>query len=376
MKPKLTFDNLFNDNVAKSIINLLAEYKNIGLRSIEIQYSLENNNGELHKKEIEMNKKPLKDRNGEFENNLVKIKCKIPVEKLDYLEKNNRIVKGCIRHRSQLSYYLELLCVGDNNLGVIEKEGSYKKIKYFINNNVYKLSIIDMGKKNYDSFPIDKIKLIDKRIEGSSDIFVSHFLYGISDRLYKEIFDNKDRNKINENIKKIYSCIQEIENIKLDKFETEWKKKVENFIKKCKSNKIKICFKENYNRLISMFEIVASHFMTNDNRVDETKNKYDYFFHFGIPSKKASRNTHWIKKQISEAMEKYLKNYSKENMKSYLREWSLGFFDKNYNFSKSDVFDIINFGWNNREIFFSFKPYEVEYSMFTQKYPNIFDNKT
>jgi hypothetical protein len=142
MKTPITKKNMFKKEPTRSILNLIIEYKNIGLRPMFIRFALETEYATPEQ---------IKE-DSELARNVSRMK-KFFGDRLKRLHQTDRIAKGCINSREHLNYYLQLL---RRTLGVIEKKGEHKKVRYIIKQCYY-----NEGKRSLDITVLDHYSLTD-----------------------------------------------------------------------------------------------------------------------------------------------------------------------------------------------------------------------
>ncbi len=329
-------------------------YKEEGLPPRFIRYALQ----------IEYaSNKQIKD-DPELKRNITRMKTFFG-KRLESLEKNNVIKRGIIKNRGQLKYYLKLL--GEEDLDLIHKKGHGKGhdkgVKYFINDIAYKESLKNQNKESIDFFPSDKIKAF----QGKDDL-EKHIIYGLSDDLFKNIFNQNDRNLVMNNLKKIDIFLDEIYKIKEKRFFEERDKLIDILQRNTKSSKIKNILSEIKDHLYGIFfNYIALNLYEG---ADICTSKTLFFFVFGYPLKKEININQEIRirKNISDAMNKLFNLKDKKSVDSYLEEfcriWSKSFFYKDYDLSLGEIKELIQWGWDNKEFIKLAIPIEIAYSKF------------
>lgn len=219
-----------------SMLNLLDEYydKKEGLEAKDFRYALQ----EDYAKAEQIKKDP------QVKSNIEKIEKKLNKKRLDKLYKKGLIVKGSIRDRSHLNYYLGVLC----ELGIIEKNKKIAKItRYKINDNYYNSSF---RLKNIETIKMYHKKLIQV-VEKNNDKKRKHVLYGIS----KDFFNSTEEEKIKHHIKKIEKHIIEISKIKENKLENIFQRRIKKIVKDIDDKELKKILKNNKEILELLIEI-------------------------------------------------------------------------------------------------------------------------
>lgn len=372
MKPKITKQNLFENKTTQSILNLLLEYEKEGLRPIEIQYILENENGELHKKEKEMIKKSFKERDGEFESNISKIKERILEDKLYSLGEANRIIRGCISDRTQLNYHLKKL--GENEgIGVIRKDGNNKKTRYFIKKNAYNEGIRIQNKESLDIFPLDKIidfNIMYKNIYNKEFIHKKIILYGLSKKLFKNM--SEEKRCFDDLLNEIYQVFKKFENKYNELRKIENKKREKLFFKKTKSNRIKKILEDQHIDILGNFSFFVWVSKYDKNMVDLTKSKEHFILQFKYATGSKRKNISDLEDDCT--LVKFNRFVDSLSDKKYSVLWGKVFVHKNYYLTRKDIDEIVEWAWDNRDIFDMFFPGDFALSVYGSRKPNLLIN--
>jgi len=343
MKKPIDKDSVFENEITKSILNLLEIYYNEnGLRPVYIRYALDKNYREKQHKEPDP----------EFERNIDRIK-ELYEEKLKSFWEDKRILNDCIKSREQLYYYLRIL---ENELHAIEKIGQYKKTKYKITERFYK----ELNRReNFNALNLFSSVQI-KSYSNNSDWPSTSVLYGFSEKLLMKLGDK--RKKIDTFITQIEKNIKEIDNIKQDIIETEKKRILKDFLNETESAFLKDFLKQNGDDIFGIIYNVflnISDFSEKSIRENLLDSRYVYIssIKYGCTPHFNNNLDDFIKTQRI-----YKKSIDGLNEKEFCNLWSNMHFNKKYDFSKSDIEEIIEWGWQHRDTFKIFVPMSVAYS--------------
>lgn len=212
---------------------------------------------------------------------------------------------------------------------------------------------------NIKSFPIKPNEPTTQRI-----------LYGLSDEIYG-LFDDNDRKKIKANLDEIEKNIQEISILKMKAYNEETDRGVQEFLDNTKSNTIKSLLREDGFSFIGMFH--HSMVLNKNTPHDIYHSKDKFFYHFGLLTGKYSPSHVYVQKEILDFMRDYFfeggkyTNKSPEfRIKKFCSIWSLCYFKKDYGFSLSDITELIQWGWDNRDFFEMFAPMSIAFSRYDE----------
>jgi hypothetical protein len=197
----------------------------------------------------------------------------------------------------------------------------------------------------YSQNQIMKISIkSNKRLHES--LIETHILYGISNDMFNKM-SNDYKETIHSNLDKIDESFRNIQEIK-QKYQFEISEELDNITEKLKKSidneKIKQIPKKK-NDLIWIKILGRLMDLQYSGKDICTLKKKDFFYQFG---------SEVIKKE--KAVDAYI---------GAGKEWSLEYLGEDYDLTLDDVFNIINWAWDNRDIFGMYLPIEIAYSRFS-----------
>lgn len=387
MLKKITKVNMFKIEPVRSILNLFWWSQNKqSLYFREIYYILSPKNYIDQLKisndlELQHNIKRMKKK---FDDILNKLYSPIVI---NGEETESLIKKGCITSRDQLRYYLKVL--GEKRLDVIVRRGKGKKARYSIKKDIYEEKIKLQNQEALDLFPKNLI------IECSVDSYTrKDVLYGMPTRVF-----NVHKKLILDSLKEIRKNVKILEKIKNEDLVTQVKWRIQEFIEELSSKKIKVAsnkkireaFRENgYNFWVFTQYVLI--YKSNWN----AQEKWNIGTERPISKSAFYEGMGWISEISGEkypiSRPEYVpspvgKNLSivlygkelyeffcdapdtltsKREADIYCKRWSEHFFLKNYNFSLEEIKEAIDWGWDNRDIFYEFYPLSIAFSTYKE----------
>lgn len=306
------------------------------------------------------------------------------------MEKYNFRPKSLYNEDSQFSRDLkELVDYGIlENKKIPQKKGkpkSYYRPKKEFKNESKNEGLRLQNKKALDLFPSKKIidfNIMEKNIYNEEYIDKKVILYGLSRELLKNMPDEKKY--IDKLLIKLDQTFKKIINKKSELWEKENKKRLNHFLKKTKNNRIKKVLVDqdievlgNFSFFVdgSKYENQRSH---NTKKVDVTKSKALFIlqFKYGTSISIGGRTTRiksysdiFTFKNDNTFMDfiRYVDNLSD---KEYCKLWCKTFFHKEYNLTRKDIYEIIEWVWDNRDFFDMFFPMDLALSAYGSRESN------
>jgi hypothetical protein len=337
----------------KSILNLLIHFQDrkydgkTGLRPLHFRYVLEQ--GYRESKDVQVVR--TISRMQEFFGT-----------ELNQLIRSKRIVESCITSKSNLTKFLNSLRTPTLNL--IEKYGSRPDVRYKIKNDVQKQILRIENKKALDLFPAEKIMDITSRSSLSK-----HIIYGLSGKDLMALSE-RDRNDVENCISHIEEEINKIKKIKTKLFGKELDERIGIFIHKTKSIRIRTFLEEN---AIKLWAVIQNVFLMNKH-CSKTQFYRSLAWIFQIPDRKSGESVSYNILILSSGKElrDFLKNrpetktLPKKKIDEYCGAWSKNFFGKDFNFSVRDIFELIEWAWNNRDLYFENYPLSLAFCRYSE----------
>ncbi len=371
MPAPLNPKKVFTDEPYRSIVFLLSETKNLtnkeikekkteGLTLKQIQYALmedhclntvgkETHNFLDDRIQMLTNKGLLK----KYKMKSIKRKKKLREKN----KKNEKAEKAKVIRVNILSF-LEKLA---NNVNAIYKD---EDNKYKLQPDFYKEGIRLENKERFDFFPLDKIMFfpVEYPRYPKEMILGGHVIYGLSDEIYSNLFDDDDRGTIKNSLEKIESILKNIYDIKMKRLHEERDRRLKDFMESTKSDNIKEFLRKEGHLPYGMFYNGIA--LSEWDGVDILHSKTIFFYSF----KYCTRFSAPIdEKTIIEGDEyvTYMKKWMDEmDEKEFCTRWSKNFFREDFGFSKSDIEEILQWGWDNRDLFEMCIPVEIAYSRY------------
>lgn len=367
----ITQKNIFDKPHYKSIIRLLIEYQDkkfqgkIGLKTIHFRYALEKN---YRKSTDSRVKSTIKTLEPWFE------------EKLIELYNTKAITSECITSKQNLAKFL-------NNLErppikIIYKIGQKPDVRYYLKKEVYNEGIRLENKDAIDFCPQRDIRYVpikNKATFGSEYRVGGHVIYGLSDEIYNS-FDDKDKDFIQNGLKKINRFLDKLYELKTNKHYEEKDERLQKLLNSTNSNEIKRFIKKDGDFLYG--EIYNGVVINQDTKhtLDITESKKYFFVKFGFPFL-IFKELHYgepyprvfIRKELIDAQNKYFynkrpKNESvKKNFDKYAQIWSnvlTEFCDDAYSFTLEEIEEMLQWGWDNLDFFIKWKYLGIMYSRY------------
>jgi len=348
LKKDVTLENMFEKEQTKSILNLLIEFKEEGLRHLYILYAI---NPDKFKKQ--KNKK-------ESNRNIDRMKFFFDI-KLEELYKKQQVIRGCINTKETLMHYLRKL----KKLNVIELIGEkHKNKKYKINENVYRIGLRLQNKESLDFFPPEKINYFNikaKNIFNKEYIKRKVIIYGLSEENLKN--KSEEKKHIDNLLNEIDIVFEIILNKKFELWKKENKKRLRNFIDTTKNDRIKKFLKEKNIGVLGVFSSLIDFSKYEKNQIDLLKSKKHFFsqFKYGIPIENLNKT---LDKENIDFIEDLKRLIDDLNDVEYSKSWCKTFFHKEYNLTRMDIYEIIEWVWDNKDFFDEYFPMDLALSVY------------
>lgn len=284
--------------------------------------------------------------------------------------------KPLYNYDSQLSRDLKrLVDLGYLKNKKIPQDKGQPKSKYRLN-KIIKKEIINEGfrfqnKKALDIFPSEKIidfNIFRKNIYNENYCSNKVILYGLSNDFFKKNL-LEEENLLIKKFNEIDSIFSKIVDKKNEIFKIECKEKTEHFLNNIKIDRIK-SFLIDKNR--SVFGILYNFivFFRNEPIIDLSKSKdhFDLYFKYGISCYYSDISV--IKNDEIKIINS-IKNFM-ENLDdlSYGKLWCEGHFHKDYNLTRSDIYKIFEWIWQNRNFVYESYPSELALSIYYSRESN------
>lgn len=390
-RERLTPKNIFNKPHYKSIIRLLIEYqdkefqKKTGLKPVQFRYTLEKNYQNpkfcpiCKKKYTSVKSKhcPKCDSKLEIDSRIKSTIKKLEPwfgEKLIELSDTKAIISECITSKQNLKKFLDNL--ERPPLKALYKTGQKPDIRYHLKKEFYNEGIRLENKDGIDACPQKDIRYVpikNKRIDGSESRVGGHVIYGLSDEIYNNMFDDKDREFVQNGLKRINRFLDKLYDLKMSKYLEEEKRRLQRLLNSTNSNEIKRFIKKD--GVFLSGEIYNGVVINQDmeDTIDITQSKKYFFLKFGIPFKMQPGKTLppvYIHKELLEALHKYFFNKKKINRESfdkYVQIWSNCLTrdcKDTYNFTLSEIEEMLQWGWDNLDFFIKWRYLGIMYSRY------------
>jgi len=352
-----SIEKIFQKPQYKSILNLLIHFQdrrydgNTGLRPLHFRYVLEQ--GYRESKDVRVVR--TISRMQEFFGT-----------ELNQLIRSKRIVEGCITSKNNLTKFLNSLRAPTLNL--IEKYGSRPDVRYKIKNDIQKQILRIENKKALDLFPAEKIMDITSKSSLSK-----HIIYGLSGKNLMALSE-RDRNDIEDCInhieEEINKKINKIKKIKTKLFGKELDDRIDILINKTKSIRIRELLKENN---IKLWAVIQNVFLMNKH-CSKTQFYRSLAWIFQIPDRKSGESVNYniLISSSGKELRDFLKNrpktktLPKKKIDEYCGVWSKNFFGKDFNFSVRDIFELIEWAWNNRDLYLEYYPLSLAFCSYSE----------
>jgi len=346
----INIENIFIKPHYKSILNLLIEFQDkefygkTGLRPIQFRYALEK--GYRNSEDIRVQRSKVELRR--FFGN-----------KLSYLESNDRIISGCITSKNNLSKFLRNL--QHPLINAIERKGSRPDIRYRIKTEFYNEGIRIRNRKAINIFSNDMIMDFSKEMRTR----VKHIIYGLP----PDILDYQKKMSIKESLQKIEKELEKIEDIIIYEVGDIIQKSISRFSQRTKSPTLKKFLKQHKIKVWALAQDALS--------ADEDCSKSAFYealgWIFEVPGVRAttfSGANVIINVGLGDGLLEFIKGkrrkLTKNEVKKYTKAWSENSFGMDYGFSLSDIQEMLEWGWNNREFFYKYYPLSIAYSRYRE----------
>jgi hypothetical protein len=358
--PKLYLEEIFRKSHYKSILNILIEFQNkkfhgkIGIRPLQLRYALEKGYDRESKDPTD------KRNNADLE--------KFFGKRLNDLEKAGLIIPNCITSKNNLSRFLHRL---EYQFNAIKGMGKGPNSRYWIKDDFYNKglrlqnkSALDLFDDNNIFYPIDLD--IDKRLK--------HIIYGISKKMYKYM-DHGDQMKIKGCLQNINKEIKEINRVKKVKFDEDFKIRIKNLFKTPTNPKLRE-FREKYP--IKLWAVIQYAYSAN-----EECSKKTFFRALGWIFKVPGENQDYLEKanivisdkdgskDLLEFVYGRSRSLTEKEKIEYLIAWSKNLYGEDIGFSLDDILELLEWGWNNRDLYYTYYPLSIAYSSYSEytEYP-------
>lgn len=218
-KSKLSISNALDKEPTRSMLNLLCAFHNKGgLEAKHFRYALQ---------EIYATPEQMK-RDLQIASNVNKMDDFFGYDEdrdeyfLDILYENDEIVQGCIKGRSHLDYYLNLLSNELKIIDAINKNRLGKVTKYILNQKYFNElnRMKNIGRLN--SYKREEIMRFD--LESPKTRRPINLLYGISKDMFDDL-NQKEKKEIKKHLVEIEKHLNGIEDIKTQHLEKTKKAK-------------------------------------------------------------------------------------------------------------------------------------------------------
>ena len=162
-------------------------------------------------------------------------------------------------------------------------------------------------------------------------------------------------------------------------FNEETEKRIQNFLDKTKSDTIKSLLKEDDFAFIGI--LLHPMIIYKNTPYDVSQSKDKFFYHFGLYSGRSPTSPVYERKEISDVLQdcfseggKYTNRSLEFRIKKFCSIWSLCYFGKkDYEFSMSDIRELIQWGWDNRKLFEAYSPMSIAFSRYDEYDYNLLD---
>lgn len=393
MPAVITPNNIFFKEPYSSIVFLLIEFGSIGLTKNEITAALFKEHysyvkKETHSKIDDVVEKLMK--KGWF--NRYEIK-KINRKKNLSLKKEIMSYKAK-KIRANLENMLNRLCRPSVNAVKVEKrkhKGKQEKF-YIIREEVYMEWYRTRNKDALSFYPAKQI--YNFRFEPINEIqnVVSMMIYGITNSII-DSFNEEEIKQFYNNIEQIEYGIEYIEELKFDVICRKWDNRLLKFIDKVNNSSIKKALSENDEKIwICIRDALFFNRPEDDYKINIKKgydtcivghikrvNKVTFYRSLGwifpVPGyEKSNVRPPFIETINSIDLSRFIdgekitgksiNTMKEEEEKKYLSAWSIGLFSKDYHLSKKDILSILDWSWDNRDLFYEFWPYPISISRY------------
>lgn len=353
MKTKVSLQNMFIKDQTKSILNLVIKFKNNGLRPIYIFYAI---NPDKFKKE---KNKP------ELNNNIDRMKDFFGLE-LKSLYQSKRIVKGCINTKETLNHFLTEL----KKINVLKSIGSkHKNIKYKISESTYNIGLKLQNLESLDLFPSEKIvdfNIMKKGYQDKEYVEKIVIFYGLSKDLLNKIPNGKKH--IDKLKSELDQVLDKLKNEKIELWKNENNKRVKQFLIETKNKRIKHILKNQDINILGSFSFFIDDTKYDKNMVDLTKSKEHFILQFKyLAGTKREKVTNLKKDCQLVSFKRFIDNM---NDKKYCTLWCKTFLHKEYSLTRNDIYEIIDWVWDNRDFFDMFFPMDLAISVYGSRSSN------
>ncbi len=346
----LTTEDILEKPWYKSILNLLIEFQDKefqggkGLKQIHFRYVLVKGYKKSDKKQVQNNIKVLKIFFG---------------DRIDFLIEKGLIIPECITSKQNLTKFLNKL--EKYPITAIEKIDSNSDVRYHIKkeffnemerrNNIYALNFFPQNQMISFNF--------GKNMEESHRI---HTIYGLSDKTFQELFNDEDRKTVETYLKKIDTILDSIKDIRISRLDDEINRRLYIFYKSTKNDKIKNFIKTKSFLLINFFYngIAKNEVISGNLDVLHSKNKFILTYIYGYYCYESEPFSIETRKNI----EKFITVLDSIEEKEFCKVWNETFLGKNYNFTVADIEEILDWGWDNMDLFEMFFPVDMSYSRY------------
>lgn len=379
MPAPLNPEKIFTDEPYRSIMNLLTEFKE-GLGLKDIQYALMKDHylsvigADVHNRLDERVEELVRS------DKVKKYKMKIIKRKKKRSRKNKEEHDKAANIRNNVFNFLKKL--SNPKINAIYKEHKKYKIREDFRNEGLRLQ----NKSALDFFSQDKI--MDFSIKSRP---AKHILYGLSTEIYDK-FSSDEKNIIQESLEKMGENIGVIEKIKIKTMLNELEERTNLFLNKTQSERIKKALKEHHSALWDAAQIaildnsLRDKGIQNQWKIHSSISKLTFYCALGwiftFPEEEDLTRKIQYHPVINSPYGIKLYNFIKQlpnksikltqnKIKKYLTAWSENFFSEDYKFLIDDINEMIEWSWNNRDLFFDFFPMSIAFSSYKDNMVNV-----
>lgn len=376
MSAPLTLIKALKEEPYRSIINLLIEIDPVGLTLKTMQYALlEEHALSIVGKQQTYFDKTIEDLTQARRFRKYKIKVINRIKDEGKIEK----IKNERRAKNVTLNFLNRL----KRINVVYKDGHH----YKIDKRVCFEELQIQNKEAISFFPRDK--MMPWKVKDRTNV-----LYGLSKEVYNK-FNDEEKKAFQIDSEQLEKSITNIEKSKIRVLTREIKERINTFIDKTSSEKIKKALNEfgGYNFWVSAQHVLILKSEWNPSGIWHVGSvdsiSEDVFYEAMGWLSEGPRGEYLIKRQKHVHFEDSLPNvlYGEDLCKffsdvpdgriprsevdRYCRLWSERFFSNDYGFSLEEIEELIKWGWDNRDLFFDFYPLSIAFSSFEAYRPDI-----
>lgn len=271
--------------------------------------------------------------------------------------------------RNNILHFLNKLMNPKTNAIYQDKDNN----KYKINLDFYNEGIRLENKDAIDFCPSKDIRYVPTFSSIQKYRDGGHVIYGLSDEIYNS-FDDKDRDFVQNGLKKINHFFDKLQKLKDNKHDEEIKKRLQRLLDSTNSNEIKRFIRKEGDTLY--WEICNGVMINQDTKdtIDITKSKKYFFLKFGFPflilremQDGESFPPVFVHKELNEGQKKCFSNKKKPHFTQYVQIWSerlTRYCEDTYSFTLSEIEEMLQWGWDNLDSFVKWRYPGIMYSIY------------